>query len=311
MDVVDIKAAVPDFVRMQQVQDQIFSLEDAWGMKVLPRAREQLGELRVLLLAVERSFKESLIGAIVLLEDRQFISSHPGADTHHRLATVLNRLSQHHSVLARQNQRLELFSLAALIEALPELESRVDLHRQQVMAFDERLTELRQKQTDIVAAIEVLEKPSVASAFKGLIPNDDEIDQIIGLITDPKIDSSVLKAATQKLHKHADVLEGVKTFRDLSNARSRLDARIEEALSDRRHAQQTLESTLDERDAVKALAGVEPLKNEWLQELRKLELQWQGQAEKLDPTMALPDGTAALQDLCEYLKVVQMAYDRS
>ncbi|MCK1978078.1 alpha-xenorhabdolysin family binary toxin subunit B, partial [Jeotgalicoccus huakuii] len=84
-----------------------------------------------------------------------------------------------------------------------------------------------------------------------------------------------------------------------------------EALSDRRHAQQTLESTLDERDAVKALAGVEPLKNEWLQELRKLELQWQAQAAKLDPTMALPDGTAALQDLCEYLKVVQIAYDRS
>lgn len=35
MDVIDIKAAVPDFVRMQQVQDQIFSLVDAWGMKVL------------------------------------------------------------------------------------------------------------------------------------------------------------------------------------------------------------------------------------------------------------------------------------
>lgn len=311
MDVIDIKAAVPDFVRMQQVQDQIFSLVDAWGMKVLPRAREQLGDLRSLLLAVERSFKESLIGAIVLLEDRQFVSSQPGADPHHRLATVLNRLSQLHSVLAGQNQRLELFSLATLIELLPELESRVDLHRQQVVAFDERLAELRQKQSDMVAAIEVLEKPSVASALKGLIPKDDDIDQIAGLITDPKIDLSVLKAATQKLREHADVLEGVKTFSDLSDACSRLDARIEGALSDRRHVQQTLESTLDERDAVKALVRVEPLKNEWLQELRKLELQWQAQAAKLDSTMALPDGTAALQEFCEYLMVVQMAYDRS
>lgn len=106
MDVIDIKAAVPDFVRMQQVQDQIFSLVDAWGMKVLPRAREQLGDLRTLLLAVERSFKESLIGAIVLLEDRQFVSSQPGADPHHRLATVLNRLSQLHSVLARAKSAL-------------------------------------------------------------------------------------------------------------------------------------------------------------------------------------------------------------
>lgn len=311
MDVVDINAAVPDFVRMQQVQDQIFSLVDAWGMKVLPRAREQLGELRTLLLAVERSFKESLIGAIVLLEDRQFVSSPPGTDTHHRLATVLNRLSQHHSVLARQNQRLELFSLATLIELLPELESRVDLHKQKIVAFDERLAQLRQKQSDIVAAIEVLEKPSVASALKGLIPKDEDIDQIIGLIKDPKIDTSVLKAATQKLREHADVLEGVKTFSDLSDACSRLDARVDGALSDRRHVQQTLESTLDERDAVRALVGVEPLKNEWLNELRKLELQWQTQSATLDPTMALPDGTAALQDLCEYLKVVQMAYDRS
>ncbi|WP_144170817.1 alpha-xenorhabdolysin family binary toxin subunit B [Pseudomonas sp. Kh13] len=311
MDVVNIKAAVPDFVRMQELQDQIFNLEETWGMKALPRVREQLGELRTLLLAVERSFKESLIGAIVLLEDRNFVPSQAGADSHYRLATVLSRLSQHHSLLARQNQRLELFPLAALLDALPELENRVEMHRQQALVFEERLARLRQQQSDIIAAIEVLEKPSVASALKGLIPNDEDIEQIVGLITDPKIDSSVLKAATQKLRKHADVLEGVKTFSDLSNARSRLDARIEGALSDQRHVQQALNNTQDERDAVKALAGVEPLKNEWLHELRKLELQWQAQAATLGPTMALSDAAAALQGLCEYLKVVQMAYDRS
>jgi len=310
MDMVNIKAAVPDFSRMQDVQDQIFSLADAWGMKVLPGAREQLDELRTLLLAVERSFKESLIGAIALLENRQFVSSQSGTDGHQRLATVLSRLGQLHSVLARQNQRLELFPLSSLIEVLPQLDSRIDMHRQQVAQFEERVVQLRHKRSEIVAAIDVLEKPSVASALKGLIPSDDEIDQIMGLITDPKIDASVLKAATQKLRKNADVVEGVKTFNDLSNARIKLDTRIDEALRDQRNVQQTLKDSLDERDAVKALAEVEPLKNEWLNELRKLELQWQAQATPLNPKMALPDGVAALQDLCEYLQVVQMAYDR-
>ncbi len=311
MDVTNVNATMPDFVQMQKVQDQVFQLIEDWDMKVLPGAREQLGDLRTLLLAVERAFKESLIGGIVLLEDRDFIPSKQGADTHYRLASVLSRLTQHHSLMARQNLRLELFSLSALVASLPTLEKRTASLQEQAIAFDQRLAQLRQQRADIVQAIEVFEKPSVASALKGLIPSNDEIDQVMGLIKDPKVDAGLLKAVTAKLAKHADALEGAKTFSDLSKARTRLEAKIEDALGDQRQVQRTLQAAQDELKAVTALSGLEPLKNEWLHELRKVELEWQAQAAKLNATMDLAAATVALKDLCEYLKAVQLIYDRS
>lgn len=311
MDVANVEMTTPDFVQMQKLQDQAFQLMDSWGMKVLPGAGEQLAELRTLLLAVERSFKESLIGAIVLLEDRDFIPSKQGADTHYRLASVLSRLDQHHSLLARQSLRLELFSLSALTEPLPELQKRTASLQERAVAFDQRLAQLQQQRADIVQAIEVFERPSVASALKGLIPSDDEIDQVMGLIKDPKIDAGLLKAVTRRLAKHADVLEGAKTFSDLSKARTRLDAKIEEALDDQQQVRRTLQTAQDELKAGMALSGLEALKNEWLHELRKVELEWQAQAAKLNATMELEAATVALKDLCEYLKAVQLIYDRS
>ncbi|WP_338745037.1 alpha-xenorhabdolysin family binary toxin subunit B [Pseudomonas putida] len=311
MDIANVQTVTPDFVQMQKVQEHIFQLMESWEMKVLPAAREQLDELRTLLLAVERAFKESLIGGIALLDERDFIPGKEGAHTHHRLASVLERLSQHHAHLARKNLRLELFSLSALVDSLAALEARTAELQEQAAAFDQRLVQLQQQRADIVQAIEMFERPSVASALKGLIPSDDEIDQLMGLITDPKLDAGLLKAVTQKLGKHADALEGAKTFSDLGKARARLDTKIEEALGDQLQVQRTLQTARNEGEAVKVLSGVVPLKDAWLHELRKVESEWQAQAESLSATMDLEAATVALKGLGEYLKVVQLMYDRS
>lgn len=124
MEIANTQTVTPDVVEMQNLQDQIFQLIGSWEMNVLPAAREQLDELCTLLLAVERAFKESLIGGIVLLEDRRFIPGVDSAASQRRLASVLERLNQHHAHLARKNLRLELFSLSALVDALPELAAR-------------------------------------------------------------------------------------------------------------------------------------------------------------------------------------------
>ncbi|WP_426810765.1 alpha-xenorhabdolysin family binary toxin subunit B [Pseudomonas sp. WOUb67] len=311
MDVANIQTVTPDFVQMQKVQEHIFQLMERWEMKVLPAAREQLEELRTLLLAVERAFKESLIGGITLLDERDFIPGKEETDTHHRLASVLDRLSQHHAHLARKNLRLELFSLSALVDSMAALATRTADLQVQAVGFDQRLEQLQQQRADIVQAIEVFERPSVASALKGLIPSDDEIDQIMGLITDPKLDAGLLKAVTQKLASHADALDGAKTFSDLGKARARLDTKIEDALGDQRQVQRTLRAAQDELEAVKALSGLVPLKNEWLHELRKVELEWLAQAKPLNAAMDLDAATVALKGLCEYLEVVQLMYDRS
>lgn len=107
---------------MQNVQDEIFQLIEAWDMKVLSGAREQLGQLRTLMLSVECSFNEVMIGAIVLLKDADFFPSQQGADTDNRLSSVLSRLFQFCTELTRQNQRLEMFPLSSFENALPELQ---------------------------------------------------------------------------------------------------------------------------------------------------------------------------------------------
>lgn len=311
MDIANTQTVTPNVVEMQQLQDQIFQLIASWEMKVLAAAREQLDELCTLLLGVERAFKESLIGGIVLLEDRHFIPGKEGGAAQRRLASVLERLNHHHAHLARNNLRLELFSLSALVESLPELAARTAGLQDQAVAFDERLIQLQQQRTDIVQAIELFEKPSVASALKGLIPSDDDIDQITGLITDPKFDAGLFKAVTQKLARHADALDGAKTFIDLGKARGRLDSKIDAALNDQRQVQGALQAARDEQEAVTALSGLVPLKDGWLLELRKVEAEWRAQVAPLRATMDLEAATVALNGLCEYLKAVQLLYDRS
>ena len=311
MDVVNADALTPDFVKMQNLQDEIFQLIETWDMKVLAGAREQLGQLRTLMLTVERSFKEVLIGAIVLLEDRDFLASQQGANTHYKLSGVLSRLSQLYTELTRQNQRLELFPLSSFEEALPELQRRAASKQQQAVIFSQRLAELRQQKADIVQAIEVFDKPALASVLKGQIPSEEEIDQILGLISDPKIDTGLVKLVTQKLGKHADALQGVKTFSDLSAARVRLDTKIEVALSDQLQAQHLHQATQMELEAMTALCAICPLRNEWLAELRKVEQECHAQTSRLSESMDLTVATVALQELYAYLKTVHMAYDRS
>lgn len=102
MEIANTQTVTPDVVEMQNLQDQIFQLIGSWEMNVLPAAREQLDELCTLLLAVERAFKESLIGGIVLLEDRRFIPGVDSGASQRRLASVLERLNQHHAHLARK-----------------------------------------------------------------------------------------------------------------------------------------------------------------------------------------------------------------
>ncbi|MGS7252605.1 alpha-xenorhabdolysin family binary toxin subunit B [Pseudomonas anuradhapurensis] len=311
MDVTNVRAVTPDFIKMQQLQDEIFQLIDTWDMKVLAGVREQLGQLRTLMLTVERAFNEALIGAIVLLEDRDFIPHQQAADSHYRLSSVLSRLSQLYTELTRQNQRLELFPLSSFEEALPELRSRAASKQQQAMVFSQRLTQLRQQKADIVQAIEVFDRPSIANVLKGLIPSEEEIDQIMGLVSDPRIDAGLVKLVTQKLGKHADALQGAKTFSDLSAARVRLDTKIEEALADQQQAQHMLQAAQMELDATTALCAIGPRRNAWLAELRKVEQECHVQTSKLSATMNLEVAKVALQELCAYLKSIQMAYDHS
>ncbi len=311
MDVTNVRAVTPDFIKMQQLQDEIFQLIDTWDMKVLAGVREQLGQLRTLMLTVERAFNEALIGAIVLLEDRDFIPHQQAADSHYRLSSVLSRLSQLYTELTRQNQRLELFPLSSFEEALPELRSRAASKQQQAMVFSQRLTQLRQQKADIVQAIEVFDRPSIANVLKGLIPSEEEIDQIMGLVSDPRIDAGLVKLVTQKLGKHADALQGAKTFSDLSAARVRLDTKIEEALADQQQAQHMLQAAQMELDATTALCTIGPRRNAWLAELRKVEQECHVQTSKLSATMNLEVAKVALQELCAYLKSIQMAYDHS
>lgn len=310
MDVANVEFALPDFTRMQVLEDHTFLLIDSKRQQVLPAAREQLDDLKKLIVAVERCFLESLVGGIVLLENREFVTRTTVASVDTRLAGVISRLNQHHAALPKQCLRLELFSLSALVQQLPDLEARTARLDGQVAAFDQRLQQQRQQQADIVQAITLFEKPSIYSALKGLIPSEDEIAQIAGLIKDPKFDTQLLTAVVQKLTGHVDVLEGAKTFNDLIKVRAKLDVKINETTGDLATVQHALKDALNEYEAVKLLVGLEPLKQEWLMELRKVEHEWQSQAIQLNPMMDLDVAQVALQDLYTYLLAVKVASDR-
>lgn len=302
-----VDKVLPDFLLMKQLKLQAFNLSDEWLDDVLPAIAENLTHFKSLLLEAERALHENLIACRVMLENRGYALSEP-ITTHVSSTVALQQ--KYCRAMAEHFLQFELHALSAISEQLGRLEAEVQRHQDELKGFNSRLARLMSEHADIVQALEVFNRPSVYSAFKGMIPSDEEVDAIVGLITDPKVDKATIKTVTQKLARYVELLEGAKTFKQLADVRTRLERKIAETRSSVDDFERRSEHAASELKAHQALAGLQPLKAHWLEQARKLEHEWGARSGAL-VSMAEQDTVLALQDLYEYIRTVYMDYVRT
>ncbi|KTS95158.1 alpha-xenorhabdolysin family binary toxin subunit B [Pseudomonas parafulva] len=309
MDIMTLDAALPDFNQMQRLQDAMFERIDQWSGHVLPAVAQQVEDLRILVLFVERGCKKSWIGAITLLEDRTFTPAEQNHERASRLGSLLDRLDQHYAEFARLTKRLEVFSLAAVSDAVPALEARTVALQMQSETALARLQRLQEQNDTIVQAIKVFDRPSITQAFKGLIPSAEEVDLVMDTVKDPKVNADLVKAVIAKLNTYADMIEASKTASDLVTAHAQTEARLKEARDDHKRLQSVLQAAQVEQRAILELSGLASDKQQWQDELGKVEREWTAHRKGLTTTMGSEAATVALMDLYNYLKAVQRACD--
>lgn len=309
MDIVNTEAALPDFNEMQRLQDAMFERIDQWSSHVLPAVAQQVEDLRTLMLIVERGCKKSWVGAITLLEDRTFSPGAQNSDRASRLGSLLDRLDQHYAEFARLTKRLELFSLAAVSDAVSTLEARTAALQKQAETALARLQTLQEQNDTIVQAIKVFDRPSITKAFKGLIPSTEEVDLLMDTVKDPKVDADLVRVVIAKLNTYAGLIEESKTFDGLVTAHAKTETRLKEAWDDQKRLQGVLQAAQVEQRAVIELSGLASDKEQWQGELDKVESEWTAQRKGLTTTMGSEAATVALLDLYSYLKAVQRACD--
>ncbi|MNN71194.1 hypothetical protein D3C81_1871090 [compost metagenome] len=110
---------------------------------------------------------------------------------------------------------------------------------------------------------------------------------------------------------YIDEFEKSITVSDLIAARRGLDQKIAEAKQDLANSKRALQVALDQLSANKAIWGLESTKNDWLAQARKVEQEWQSQADALGSLSDPNAVTVALADLCNYLVAVRLSYENA
>ncbi|AIL60327.1 alpha-xenorhabdolysin family binary toxin subunit B [Pseudomonas alkylphenolica] len=308
-ELLDIKSLVPDYLWMKATQEQVFNTIDQYEMDILPAGQELVFELKNLMMEVENTWHESVVGGIALLDGRTFANFKDPQVLKNRIAAVVSRQNQLRSQLILKTHEMQVFSLAAFKDALPALESKAVDKKSEAEKLAQRLTDLEVKRTNVAEAIALFQKPSVLNAFKGLIPKEEDVDLIIGTLKDPTVTPALLKAASKRLSESIDEFGKILEVSDLVDARMALDGKIVSAKQDLASAKRAWQQAQDVFSANKAIWGLESTKNDWLAQARKLEQEWQAQADALGSLSDPNAVTVALADLCNYLVAVRLSYE--
>ncbi|MNM76199.1 hypothetical protein D3C81_880100 [compost metagenome] len=305
-----VDKVLPDFLLMKKVKNQAFDLSDEWLDDILPAIAENLQHFKSLLLDAERALHENLVACNVMLENRGYGLPAGRERTISNLSSTVSLQQKYWRMMADHFLQLELYTMSAISEQLSRLEAEAQRHHSDLESVRNRQSRLLSEHGDIVQALEVFNRPSVFSAFKGMIPSDGEVDAIVGLITDPKVDKDTIKTVTRKLTQHVELLEGARSFKQLADVRTKLERKIAETRSLVDDIARRSERADSELKAHQALAGIQPLKAQWLEQARKLENEWGARAIAL-VSMADRVTFSALESLFEYIRTVHIHYMRT
>jgi len=294
---------LPDLALMKKLKGQAFNLSDEWLDEVLPAIQGLLKDFKLQWLDAERALQASLLGFIGLFENADYSSFGDRNVDEDKIAAAVSAQAGYCKEMAALLLQMKLFSLSMIGDELERLEAEASRRGADLNAFRARLEQLNTEYADVVKAIEMFNRPSVISAFRGMIPSDDEVDAIVGLITDPKVDKEALKTITHKLTSYIETLDGARRFSELGRVRSKLERKILEAKAQVNEHKAQADQADAELKAHQCLTKLEPLKVQWLQEAYKVEREWQVRSDKL---ASLPgeDGVLALESLYEYTKAV-------
>lgn len=310
-DVMGMQEVIPDFKLMKALQTQMSDLIDEHELHTLPAVQQSLGDWKDLAWSAERSLHQGIVECIALLQGRDFTRFSNEQVRKDKIASVVAQQAQMLETLAQQVLRVERFGLPDFASLGRTLEPRVAALAAESQAINLRLDGLVQQKADLDQIIAAFETPSVSKIFKGLIPSEKELDLMLKTVTDPKINADVLKAALRKLESHADVLACGRKFNDLLKARARLEEKISDARTEARYAKSHMQAAQHELSSNKALAELEPIKEQWLAQILKVEQAWQAQSQALQSLGHSEEVVVALGNLCDYMLAVRSSYERA
>ncbi|MCU1721221.1 alpha-xenorhabdolysin family binary toxin subunit B [Pseudomonas sp. 5P_5.1_Bac1] len=191
---------------------------------------------------------------------------------------------------------------ASLIEQRDNLLKLIASERGRMSSLDARIA-------DTTLVIDAFDAPSVSKVFKGLIPTEQEVEQVTKALAGKGVSSDLLISASKRFVDNlSGVMEGRKLL-DLTRARNRLvserDA-IRRELFDWDAKQAGLERELGQLPNVTVLSD---LRSQWLEQGRVLTRSWAMQVAVMKQQTSLADLADRLAAMTRYLLAVRRLYE--
>lgn len=322
----------PAVAKMTSLRERILDViyNDTQGL--LPMFVESAQGLASALLKTDRMLNDQVLGTLVLLRNHTWedigtsleeARRLPAQSDEQRDMTVRNRERDLEQDAQRDVERLEskgleieeqLRALEALrLPASGERSASLTEQRDNLlkaMASERgRVDSLESRIADITLVIDAFDVPSVSRVFKGLIPTEQEIEQVTKALAGKGVSPALLMSASKTfVNNLSGVMEGRKLL-DLTRARTRLwnerDA-LRKELLDWDAKQAVLERELRQLPNVALLSD---LRAQWLEQGRVLVRSWAAQVAVMKQQTSLVALADRLAAMTRYLLAVRRLHE--
>ncbi|WP_449431426.1 alpha-xenorhabdolysin family binary toxin subunit B [Pseudomonas putida] len=286
---------LPDIARMLQVERTVADLYHAQTSRLLPAIRERLEDLSQELKAGNDTLRKQVLAALISINELLAEEHDAGATSNDYEEEMLRTRMALEKCMIPVNDALgkvERYRMPDFISTREGLKQTLHVQLEAVKQLKARVGEEQQRLAELDELLALLAQPSVARALRNAIPEEKDIDTIVGAIKDPSLDAGLLKAGLQKINKNLDLLAEGRKFADLAHARSRLSEKIGDIQESLYDAEQQVSATEASLGQYSQLDEVDALRKQWSQQAGRFMDSWQ----TLEHSIAAQSKSKALRE---------------
>lgn len=297
----------PNVATLLGIEQKLQELYHSVAADMIPSVRERLQDLTVLIKAGNDTLRATVVSSLIALN--LDLETPPASLEEEDLL----RLRQ--SVLAEMAEAQDAIKRVADYSppdiAALQWEHQAALEKLRTALGQVELLAKQQAQrlAEIDELLVTLDRPSVRNALRNLIPQEEDIDSILTVWTDPTLSPQVLKAALAKLNKHLDLLEQGRQFADVQRARNKLAEQLAQQQQTVAKLREKLQAQEQQAERFVSIDELIAQRGVWLGQTNLFLERWQVLSQAIADATLIPGLRSALDAARAYLLALRRCFE--
>lgn len=299
--------ALPDVSLMLQSEIRLHELYHGATSSMIPSVRERLRDLVTLIDCGNATLRQKVVDSLVELnlelDDLSFEL------TEQDLLRLRQRLREDMQDILDAIKNVSLYRPPVITSLKEDHVRSLASQRATVLQHEQTVAAQQQELDDIDKLLATLDKPSVLTALRYLIPEEKDIEVILGGLKDPTVSPELVKAALVKLNQHLDLFEQGRRFADVVQSRGRIANRLGELKQTLHTLQAQLKAAEEKCGHFRGVDELLLLRAPWVDQGNRFVSRWQMLWGPLNDATQVSELLAALKSARDYLVDVRREFE--